>query len=439
MFVRSAITKWYFFLIANVLLVLMISCNVNRISTNETKDQSSIELEPLALTLSYTKQFGTSSSDNVWGVATDADRNTYIVGYTRGDLQGNNKGLNDAYIRKYGSGGKILWTKQFGTSNYDYAYSVAANANGKVYVVGHTNGSLQGANKGARDAYIRKYGSGGKILWTKQFGTNNNDYAYDVTVDVNGNVYIAGHTGGSLRGTNKGLNDAYIRKYGSGGKALWTRQFGTSDYENLWSITTDIDGNVYVAGYTGGSLWGTNKGANDVYIRKYDTNGKVLLTRQFGTSDNDTAYGITVDANGNIYVAGNTWGNLQGTNKGARDAYIRKYNADGNIAWTKQFGTNAFDNVWDKAIDANGNIYVAGNTLGSLKGTNKGAADAYFRKYNTNGKVLSTRQFGTSNDDYAYGITTDINRNVHIVGQTKGALKGSNKGNFDAYTRKYTP
>ena len=107
----------------------------------------------------------------------------------------------------------------------------------------------------------------------------------------------------------------------------WTRQFGTSDNDYAPGLAVDASGNVYIAGYTLGALPGQSfSGSMDAFVRKYDGEGNELWTRQFGTSDNDSAYGLAVDASGNVYVAGETRGALPGqSSSGSLDAFLIKF------------------------------------------------------------------------------------------------------------------
>jgi len=113
---------------------------------------------------------------------------------------------------------EIQWIRQFGTENWDSADGVSVDMAGNVYVVGWTEGTLPGQEKaGWRDAFVRKYDSNGNEIWTRQFGTKGWDYAYSVSVDVEGNVYVVGWTRGALPGQKKvGGYDAFVVKFGPG-------------------------------------------------------------------------------------------------------------------------------------------------------------------------------------------------------------------------------
>ena len=178
---------------------------------------------------------------------------------------------------------------------------------------------------------------GQEIVWIRQFGTFANDHATDVAVDTSGNIYVAGETVGALPGqTSSGDWDVFVRKYDGSGSELWTRQFGTFATDHTTDVAIDASGNVYAAGYTGGALPGqSSSGFDDAFVRKYDGSGNELWTMQFGTSTYDYAESVAVDASGNIYVAGETLGALLGqTSSGGLDAFVRKYDSSSNELWT---------------------------------------------------------------------------------------------------------
>jgi len=95
---------------------------------------------------------------------------------------------------------------------------------------------------------------------------------------------------------------------------------------------------------------------------------------QFGTSESDFAGGVAIDGAGNVYVVGNIQqGALPGqTSLGDADAYLRKYDGQGNELWTRQFGTSrqsgaqGEDQASAVVVDDTGNAYVAGFTFGFL-------------------------------------------------------------------------
>ena len=86
----------------------------------------------------------------------------------------------------------------------------------------------------------------------------------------------------------------------------WTRQLGTSADDDSYGVSADGLGNVYISGYTDGSLGGPNAGSDDAFVSKYDAAGNFQWTRQLGTSATDDSYGVSADGLGNVYFSGYT-------------------------------------------------------------------------------------------------------------------------------------
>jgi predicted outer membrane repeat protein len=392
--------------------------------------------------IEFIRQFGTTSDDFAHGIAADSS-GIYVVGHTYGAFEGSNLGHTDVYLRKYDLNGNVAWTRQFGSLGslgIDYGYAVAVDASG-VYVVGTVYGELPDKTYfGGLDVFVRKYDKdNGDILWTDQFGAGSNDIAYAIAVDSSG-VYVAGEIqlGTSLPGqSSSGGNDCFLRKYDKDGIVDWTRQFGTSGDDWGLAVAAHTSG-VYVAGGTTGAFSGkTNAGNYDVFIRKFDTEGNAFWTDQFGSSWGDNARGIFADDSG-IYITGDAGAALPDKSSfGNDDAFVRKYVADGTVAWTDQFGTNEVDNANGISGDASG-VYVTGHTAGALSGSNLGDYDVFVRKYNRAGDMAWTDQFGTAGSDQGRGISVNSGA-LYIAGTTLGALQGqTSSGGQDAFIAKYS-
>src|SRR5690606_34315549 len=117
----------------------------------------------------WTRQFGTAALDLGARVATGPAGRVVVAGGTLGALEGASAGARDAYVRVYGPDGGHLWTRQFGTTGSDDGLAVAFVAGGDVLVAGHTFGDLEGMNLGIADGFVRRYGPDGDHVWTRQF------------------------------------------------------------------------------------------------------------------------------------------------------------------------------------------------------------------------------------------------------------------------------
>jgi hypothetical protein len=213
-----------------------------------------------------------------------------------------------------------------------------------------------------------------------------------VTTDVSGNVYVAGSTNRGLDGnTLTGTQDFFFTKYNSSGVKQYTKLLGVATKNtNAQSVTTDVSNNVYVAGFTSGGLDGnTLTGTRDFFVTKYDSSGVKLYTKQLGVATISTSgYSVATDVSGNVYVAGFTSGGLDGnTLTGTQDFFVTKYNSSGVKLYTKQLGVATKSTIGiSVATDAGSNVFVAGSTAGGLDGnTLTGTQDFFVTKYNSTG------------------------------------------------------
>ena len=172
-----------------------------------------------------------------------------------------------------------------------------------------------------------------------------------------------------------GMSDSF------GQTVQWSVQFGSSSFEGGHSVTVGPSGNAYVTGTTSGSLSGTNVGSDDAFVVKYDPDGNEVWAKQFGNNSLEEHSGIAVNSSGNVYITGVINGNLSGTNIGSDDVFITKYAKNGIEKWTKQFGSSSFEGGNGVAIDSSGNVYITGITTGDLFGTNEGENDVFVVKY----------------------------------------------------------
>jgi hypothetical protein len=387
----------------------------------------------------WTRQFGTGGDDRAYAATIDASGRVFVAGGTSGALAGANAGDADAYVRGYAAdGATVLWTSQFGTAGTEFANGLATGPGGAILVTGHTTGALAGPHAGFEDVFVRSYDGAGGVSWTRQFGTASADLGYAVAVAADGRVVVAGSTSGVLEGPGFGGLDGFVRVLDAAGDLVWTRQFGTAATEYAVGVAVAADGRVLVAGHTMGDLAAPNLGGFDAFLRAYDEAGDLLWTRQFGTAATDAAVaGVAVDALGRAFVAGRTLGALDGPHLGGGDAFVRAYEADGTLAWGTQFGTPADEQVGQVALDDVGNVFVVGETEGDLGAPNQGLGDAFVRKLAATGALRWTRPFGTPSADGAAAAAAD--GRVAVVGQTRGDLAGPNAGSNDGFVRVFGP
>ena len=391
------------------------------------------------------EQLGAANVDLSVGVASDNADGVYITGtsadtfwLTKYDSDGNQQwleqvpstggldtdnlgnvfvggGLGDITISKYNSEGEQQWTRSLGTFSMDNSFSLDVDDLGNVYLTGYTLDDLGGENASeltngsmpiiSTDSWIAKYDPDGNQEWLQQFGSGDFDESFAIATDKNSNVYTSGWTLGDFGDTNVGLYDVWVAKHDSDGNQLWLEQFGTPDYDWSWDAAVDNEDNLYLTGWTLGDLEGVNAGSYDAWIAKYNPDGERQWVEQFGTTGDDTARSIDFDELGNFYVTGTTDADFAGSNSGSYDTWVAKYDPDGNELWKQQFGTAQIDNPFDLTVDNTGQVLVTGFTEGSLGSTNAGAHDAWLAVLSSDdGNLLN---FG--HDNTAANLLPDSN------------------------------
>ncbi|MCH8270364.1 MAG: SBBP repeat-containing protein, partial [Planctomycetes bacterium] len=364
-----------------------------------------------------------------------------VAGETNGSLGGPFAGgLRDAFLARYDADGNRLWIRQFGTTQSDGASALAPDDAGGMFVGGWTAGNLGGPHSGLADAFVARYDADGNQIWITQFGTGSDDPVWALAPDGAGGVMVAGHTRGSLGGPNAGIEDAFLARYDVAGNRLWIRQFGTNRQDRARALAPDGAGGVFVAGETNGSLGGPFAGGlRDAFLARYDADGNRLWIRQFGNDGTEWASALAPDGVGGVMVAGLTNGSLVGGPPAPLgDAFLARYDGEGNQIWIRQFGTIERDCAPALASDGAGGVIVGGSTKGSLGGPNTGDADAYLARYDAEGNQRWIHQFGTTLDDQVTALGPDGQGGVAVAGTTRGSLGGPNAGDIDAFVARFT-
>jgi len=385
-------------------------------------------------TMLWTKLYvGTGyGEDHGYAIAVDASGNVYVTGRTWVNSGSN----NDIITIKYNSSGDSLWVKKYNGSgsNHDEAKSIAVDASGNVYVTGTSYGTL--STHGLFQDYITiKYNSSGVQLWAAAYngpGTDN-DYAQSIAVDGTGNVFITGVSGGGSTGTGSTYDDYATIKYNSSGIMQWVARYtgaGLTGNDAAYQLKLDVLGNVYITGKSTGTTSGY-----DFATIKYNSAGTMLWVSRYNGPDNDDdeAYSIAVDRTGNVFVTGKSDGGASTL----VDMTTIKYNSAGVQQWVNRYNgsLNSMDEGKAITVDTSGNSYVTGyssntvtaqdfqtikyNTAGvqqwEIKYTNSGLAgssDVSVSVYADNsGNVYAA---GMSALDYAvvkYGTMTGISNN----------------------------
>jgi len=298
----------------------------------------------------WTTTFGGTSQDISYGVAVDGSGNVHITGIFNGTVNfgaGNvtSAGGNDGFVTKLNAAGAHQWTTTFGSTDTDNGWGVAVDGSGNVHIAGRFFGTVNfGAGNvtsaGSYDVFVTKLDSSGAHQWTTTFGGTGNDRAYVVAVDGSGNVHVTGYFSGTVDFgagdvTSAGATDVFVTKLNSSGVHQWTTTFGGTGVDDSYSVAVDGDSNVYASGsFTGTVDFGagnvTSAGSSDVFVVKLNSAGQAVVAPGGGGTPPPppppppppcpwptAAYayqsecveplkgGISVDADGTLFTVGN--------------------------------------------------------------------------------------------------------------------------------------
>ncbi len=309
--------------------------------------------------------------------------------------------------------------------------------------------------------------------WAKSAGGYNSDQVYAITTDLQGNIYETGmfqspqidfdgitllNSAGAL-----GTGDLFIVKYDPSNHALWAKSCGGVNNDYGKSITTDLNGNIYITGnfasdslHFGDSvLVNTVTGLPDMMVLKYDEAGNEIWAfnaKGFAISE---GISLDIDALGNGYVTGQFSGNIvlgdsMLINQGMYDVFIARFNDDGQVLWAKSYGDNFTDFPYGLCVDQSNNIYITGTfnsgqiIFGNYTLFDVGDYDIFITKFDSLGNVVWAISEGDIGEDAGKGIASDRNGNVYVTGAfespsiTFGPSTFNNAGSgFDAFVAKY--
>ncbi|WP_232298460.1 SBBP repeat-containing protein [Leptospira licerasiae] len=334
------------------------------------------------------------SKGSTYGLAvkTDKDGNVLSTGMTVVEkLDGQNKiGYQDAYLSKYDKDGNKKWTRMIGGgSNTDFHFGTSAgrgvtsDQSGNIYVNGTTNADtfFGETNPGGHDGhFIVKYDPDGNRVWARMARNTNPDnhesIAGDLTIDSNGEIYFVGAAQGGFDDQSEiGTEDALLIKYDSDGNKLWVRLLGVPGQISVANdVGLDPDRNIYIVGITSGELDGqTPIGTTDTFIVKYDKDGNKLWTRLIGNPDysdffraETQGFGITVDPNGNSYIAGTISAAKILFSNSINSAFAAKFDTAGNLVWSNlkymEEVTKCEVHAQDVVLGMNDSFFVVGYT-----------------------------------------------------------------------------
>jgi len=258
------------------------------------------------------------------------------------------------------------------------------------------------------------------------FTGTQHDRATAVAYDSLGNTIVAGFTDSGTVSPFIG-RVSFLVKFSDPNTIAWQVAFEPLNAEGSFPSALAIDGNnnIIVAGSFNlpGRVW-------DAYVAKFDSDGNLIWMRTLADGRNDNAYGVAVDNVGNIYVAGTTNSFKAATD---RDIFVAKFDPAGNLLWFRTINLGAGDDIaFSIAVIQYDHVYITGVTY------SMGSGDTFFAKLSANGTVLYVMVSNMADEDIGYKVALNIHSKndifyVNIAGRSV-APPPANFASFTSFT-----
>ena len=346
----------------------------------------------------FSVRFGGTLSDQAEALDIDPLGNIYITGTFNGTASFGgaalvSAGANDIFLAKYDASGVHQWSQRFGGVASEDVNGLAVDQTGQVSITGYFTAvfSLGGPNLvplGGSDIFLGSYTSNGVYLWSQKFGGITDDFAFDVVTDSNGRITFTGNfTGPASFGgvVLNGTSDLILAQYNSAGVHQWSQRFGSASPDVGYALAVGPSNDIYLGGrfdadasFGGATVF--NAGGLDILLARYTSAGAHIWSMGLGGLANESAYGVAVDAAGNVVVTGFFEGSVNfGDGNlvsagGTQDMFVARYTFAGNHAWARRAGSTvgATETGYSIDTDASGNVFVTGQFSGTA---NFGGAD----------------------------------------------------------------
>jgi hypothetical protein len=393
----------------------------------------------------WSVRFGGTSPDAGRALALDSKGGYRVAGYVKGKVdfgQGEHAADgSDAFVLNVDADGKLIWANAFGGPGEDTADCVAVDGEGNTiaggsfgekFVIG--DGSLPSA--GADDAFIVKLAADGHRLWAKRFGGTNIDATHSVSTDSKGNIIATGvfREQADIAGktyTSEGDADIFLVKLDPSGKPLWVQTMGARGFDIGRTVATDSADNIYLlVDYSRTLTIGETKlqsnGNRDIGLIKLDPTGKALWAKSTGNNLDELALNLAIDPADSVIITGSfddsiSFGGDQLVSAGESDAFVAKYDTNGEHQWSTRFGDKDKDIGAAVATDEFGNVYAAGwfwfkPNFGGGERKSNGKQDLFLVKLNAKGEHLWSKSFGNKEPDFAKGLVVNSDGSITMAG-----------------------
>lgn len=335
--------------------------------------------------------FGGLSEDQGAAILQTDDRGYLLAGYT--ESFGGDGDL-DVYIIRTDVDGQRIWEVAHDEGFIEHAYGMDATLDRGYVIVG----DIRLTALDSFDVYLFKIDREGAIVWSKNYGSTGFEQGFDVKATSDGGYLIAGRKLNPIDGDL----DILVIKTDALGNLVWEKTFGGEGDDEGWNAEEVADGYII-----GGNGINPGSGSSDVYVLKLDFNGDFVWDYYFDQPATfEQGFGMTLASDGGYVVAGHS---------NFTEFFAGKLSADGTTElWTQNFSSGIGGQINDVIETEDGNYVVGG--IAELTAAN---IDLFIAKLDAsnNGAPIWTRTYGrTITTDWAESLVERADGGFAIVG-----------------------
>ncbi len=293
----------------------------------------------------------------------------------------------------------IVWNHTYGGEDYDEANAVQQTMDGGFITAGYTQSFGIGR---FGNGYLIKTDINGDTLWTRLYGSDGMDVfaALCLTAD-------SGYIAVGLTDTPNDFENIYVVKVDKDGNTVFEKNFGGSQKDVGLSIAPAGDGGFVITGGTKS----VSVGEEDLFLFKINESGDSLWFKTYGTAGNDPGYGITPTDDGGFIVGGlYNWS----------DAWLLRTDSNGDTLWTKTFGGSNYEEA-NSVVQTSDKGYIF---CGSTSSSGAGELDAYVVKTDSLGNLLWEKTYGGTGYDEGRRIVLKPAGGYMILANTDSQISG---------------
>jgi hypothetical protein len=449
-----------------------------------------------AIYSTYLGGFGIDSGEDV---AIDEQGNIIVVGETasldfpttfgayQGDITEGLEGNRDIFVTKIGIDNNHILTTYIGSSVDDFARAVEVDSENNIYITGYTSFSgdfpttanvISKTHQGASDIFVMKFNSDvDTLLKSTLIGSASSDFALDIAICPDKSLAITGYTNTVEGITPFPVSDNAFGKFYNGrvdgivckidssfSKFIYSGILGGLRDDFPQALSVGPDSSIYITGLTrspnfpttANVLFRTYEDASNIpsnsnaFVTKLSKDGSQIdMSYYFGGTQGDVAYGIEVDNNGRVYIAGETRSfdmpfsddakfkeiNLGSNTSITSDGFIAKFSSNGDsLLYSSYIGGSSTDRINNIKIDGLNDIYLVGTTnspdlpvteLASDKDFNDSTqySDIFITKFSNEGdSLLYCSYFGGERSDLGKSFDLRLPNRLVITGNTSSTF-----------------